>query len=151
MGVTSSIVSRPECRGDVWRQLGMLESHKEQRDMGHGAAKWGLECDVSDEGCAPVGGVTRRNETLLGQIVTSGYFVSGLGCRWRYEGWGVECHARSGGLMTLEAQKLEKMLTKSLQHHPPSSHNCSQQKLVKNENLKIIRGPHEFDFWAIIH
>ena len=53
--------------------------------------------------------------------------------------------------MTLEAQKLEKMLTKSLQHHPPSSHNCSQQKLVKNENLKIIRGPHEFDFWAIIH
>ena len=52
-----------------------------QRDMGHGAAKWGLEGDVSDEGCAPVGGVTRRNETLLGQIVTSGYFVSGLGCR----------------------------------------------------------------------
>ena len=28
-----------------------------QRDMGHGAAKWGLEGDVSDEGCAPVGGV----------------------------------------------------------------------------------------------
>ena len=53
----------------------------------------------SDEGCAPVGGGEgTRNETLLGQIVTSGYLEWGAVCRRRHEGgrgvsreeWGVD-------------------------------------------------------------